>query len=164
MPLAKGSRVIMQVHYNLLAGPEPDVSAAQLRLAPATDDLGPLETVLLPAPVELPCRPGHDRRPALRPRRARSPTSKPASATRRADRELPPPAVRQGPAGPVQSCDQTMKQPATIRAVAGHMHLLGRSIKIEVNPGTPPRAHGAGHPGLGLRQPGRQAADRSPST
>ena len=25
----------------------------------------------------------------------------------------------------------------TIRAVAGHMHLLGRSIRIEVNPGTP---------------------------
>ncbi len=25
----------------------------------------------------------------------------------------------------------------TIRGVAGHMHLLGRSIRIEVNPGTP---------------------------
>ena len=29
----------MQVHYNLLAGPEPDVTAAQLRLAPASADL-----------------------------------------------------------------------------------------------------------------------------
>jgi hypothetical protein len=28
-------------------------------------------------------------------------------------------------------------QPTTIRGVAGHMHLLGRSIKVEVNPGTP---------------------------
>ena len=25
----------------------------------------------------------------------------------------------------------------TIRAVAGHMHLLGRRIKVELNPGTP---------------------------
>jgi hypothetical protein len=28
-------------------------------------------------------------------------------------------------------------QPETVRGVAGHMHLLGRSIKIEANPGTP---------------------------
>ena len=29
-----------------------------------------------------------------------------------------------------------MSNPATVRGVAGHMHLLGRSIKVEVNPGT----------------------------
>ncbi|MCD6640597.1 MAG: hypothetical protein LT071_11880, partial [Nocardioides sp.] len=34
--LAKGSRIVMQVHYNLLAGAAEDVSAAQLRLAPAS--------------------------------------------------------------------------------------------------------------------------------
>jgi hypothetical protein len=28
-------------------------------------------------------------------------------------------------------------QPLTIHGVAGHMHLLGRSIRIEVRPGTP---------------------------
>ena len=28
-----------------------------------------------------------------------------------------------------------MDRPTTVRAVAGHMHLLGRSIRIEVNPG-----------------------------
>src|SRR4051794_33239710 len=52
-----GSRVIMQVHYNLLAGTAPDTSAAELRL---TSDPGTtsLQTQLLPAPVELPCRPG----------------------------------------------------------------------------------------------------------
>jgi FtsP/CotA-like multicopper oxidase with cupredoxin domain len=41
------------------------------------------------------------------------------------------------PAGPTQSCTRTIQVPETIRGVAGHMHLLGRSIKIEVNPGTP---------------------------
>ena len=35
--LGKGSRVIMQVHYNLLAGKSPDRSATELRVAPATD-------------------------------------------------------------------------------------------------------------------------------
>ena len=36
IPLAAGTQVIMQVHYNLLAGAEPDTSAARLRLAPGT--------------------------------------------------------------------------------------------------------------------------------
>ncbi len=35
------------------------------------------------------------------------------------------------------TCLRYIQEPTTIRAVAGHMHLLGRSIKIEVNPGTP---------------------------
>jgi protein involved in polysaccharide export with SLBB domain len=37
----------------------------------------------------------------------------------------------------VQHCDRKVQEPTTIRAVAGHMHLLGRKIRIEVNPGTP---------------------------
>jgi len=137
VPLAKGSRVIMQVHYNLLAGPRPDVSSAQLRLAPATKKLAALETVLLPAPVELPCRPSHDRGPLC----DRSASVADAQARFGSDVGLAANylhflcgKVKQGP---VQSCDQTMKSTATIRAVAGHMHLLGRSIKIQVNPGTP---------------------------
>src|SRR5690606_3907883 len=30
-----------------------------------------------------------------------------------------------------------IEEPMTIHGVAGHMHLLGRELKIEVNPGTP---------------------------
>ena len=37
--LRAGSRIIMQVHYNLLAGTSPDISAAQLRLAPGDRDM-----------------------------------------------------------------------------------------------------------------------------
>ena len=58
-PLAAGSQIIMQVHYNLLGGPGPDRSATLLRLAPGSEHLTPLSTMLLPAPVELPCRPQH---------------------------------------------------------------------------------------------------------
>jgi len=63
VPMERGPKVIMQVHYNLLAGPKPDVTTAQLRLAPKSKDLAALETVLMPAPVELPCRAGHDTSP-----------------------------------------------------------------------------------------------------
>jgi hypothetical protein len=137
VPLPRGSRIIMQVHYNLLAGPRPDLSSAQLRLAPGTKRLAPLETMLLPAPVELPCRPGHtqsrlcDRAAAV------------ADAQRRFGDDVGQLAnyihFLCGPLrpGPVQTCDQTIKRPVTVRAAAGHMHLLGRSIRIEVDPGTP---------------------------
>ena len=37
----------------------------------------------------------------------------------------------------MQSCTRPVNAPETVRGVAGHMHLLGRSIKVEANPGTP---------------------------
>ena len=39
--------------------------------------------------------------------------------------------------GEVQSCVRILGEPITIHAVAAHMHLLGREIRIEVNPDTP---------------------------
>jgi hypothetical protein len=127
----------MQVHYNLLAGDEPDTSATQLRWRPEGADLKPIHTVLLPAPVELPCRPGHDaselcdRDNALADVRARFGA---AGATANALYFLcggePEPSE-------ITSCTRQVPQPMTILGVAGHMHLLGRWIKIEVNPGTP---------------------------
>ncbi len=136
VPVAKGSRVIMQVHYNLLAGPRPDVSSAQLRLAPGTAKLAPLETMLLPAPVELPCRPGHDQSPLC------DRTTAVADVQQRFGSDIGQTAnylhllCGRGRVGAVQTCDREVHSPVTIRAAAGHMHLLGRSIKIEVDPGT----------------------------
>jgi hypothetical protein len=134
--LDKGSRIVMQVHYNLLAGTDEDVSATQLRLMTADRKLTELKTMLLPAPVELPCRAGQD-------------------GSKLCDRDAAVADVKQrfglagGTAdglyflcggrprpGNVQSCTRTLSEPATVRGVAGHMHLLGRSISIEANPGT----------------------------
>ena len=137
VPMVRGSKVIMQVHYNLLAGPKPDVTTAQLRLAPKSKDLAALETVLMPAPVELPCRAGHDASPlcdratALDDVRNRfgSEVGMTADYLHLLCGKIRP--------GEVQTCDRTMREPAVIRAAAGHMHLLGRSIKIEIDPGTP---------------------------
>ncbi|MGA9747148.1 MAG: hypothetical protein WBQ50_06810 [Nocardioides sp.] len=134
IPLEAGSEVVMQVHYNLLAGPRPDLTAAKLRLSD-NQDLAALETVLLPAPVELPCRPGRsgelcDRDAAMTDLLARFGSSgNTANALHLLCGALP--------VGPVQHCDRTIDRPATLRGVAGHMHLLGKSIRIDVNPGTP---------------------------
>lgn len=129
-----GSRIVMQVHYNLAAGTQPDTSAAELRLTedPATTIL---ETKLLPAQVELPCRPGRtdnklcDRAEAMKDVTARfGPAGKTADYLHL--------LCGSTPVGPKQSCTREIEETETIRGVAGHMHLLGKSIRIETNPGT----------------------------
>lgn len=137
MPVERGSRIIMQVHYNLLAGSAPDRTAAKLRVADDDGQRKPLQTVLLPAPVELPCRTGHTGNPLC------DRTAAVADVVQR----FGPVAGRTGDGlhflcpgnepGPVQSCTRTVTRAETIRAVAGHMHLLGRSISVTVNQGRP---------------------------
>ncbi len=99
VPLPAGSRIIMQVHYNLLAGPGPDRSAALLRLAPA---VGPPDAVgddaaAGPGRAAVPPRPHRQR--AVRPhhldRRRRAPLRR-----GRADEQLAERAVRRSNATP----------------------------------------------------------------
>jgi hypothetical protein len=139
VPLPAGSRIVMQVHYNLLNGARADRSRAVLTTAPAGARLAPLETTLLPAPVELPCPRGEtgplcDRTTALLDlgrkygqRNALVPVGLLLLCGKDAG---------QPPSGPVTSCDRRISRPTTIHTVAGHMHLLGRSIRVELNPGT----------------------------
>ena len=136
IPLVKGTQLVVQVHYNLLAGSGTDRSTVRLRLSEATGSRKtPLRTMLLPAPVELPCRDGDTS--GLCNREAS------IGDIRRRFAEDPATAdllhLLCGPVkpGPVQSCTRPVRSPATIRAVAGHMHLLGRAITVDVNKGTP---------------------------
>lgn len=133
----QGSRIVMQVHYNLLAGKQPDRSATELRVAPASAKIMPLQTQLLPAPVELPCRPEHSDGPLCQRPAALADVKKRFGEGPGATADLLHLLCGPVKAGPVQSCTRTIGKPETIRGVAGHMHLLGRSIRIEVNPGTP---------------------------
>jgi hypothetical protein len=136
-----GSLMVMQVHYNLLAINEQtgktDQSAIRLRLTSGDKAMAPLETLQLPAPVELPCTaqekgPLCDRDAAV------------ADVTHRFGQEVGSSAAglsqlcRGGKvvAGKTQYCDHRVPTAATIYATAGHMHLLGRSITIDLNPGT----------------------------
>ncbi|GAA3148029.1 hypothetical protein GCM10010466_43780 [Planomonospora alba] len=142
-PMPPGSRLVVQVHYNLLAtGGEPagsDRSGIRLRLADGTSDLAPLDTALITAPVELPCAPGEsgplcERGAAVRDVAARFGDQAMAmvDVLNRFCSGGRPPA-----AGPTQRCDRRTDRAGTVYAAAGHMHLLGRSIKVELNPGTP---------------------------
>ena len=137
--LPAGSRVVMQVHYNLLNGRRADRSRAVLTTVPASEGLTPLETTLLPAPVELPCAKGEtgplcDRTTAmfdLIRKYGQDAGLIPVGLLLFCGKDAANP-----PAGPVTSCVQRFDGPTTIRSVAGHMHVLGRSIRVELNPGT----------------------------
>ena len=135
VPLEAGSRLVMQVHYNLLNGRAPDRSEALVTVAPASAGLEPLKTMLLPAPVELPCADGDsgplcDREEALQE----------LARKYGADAAFTPAGLLflcGEPEGDgVTTCERRIREPSTIRVAAGHMHLLGSSITIELNPGT----------------------------
>jgi len=138
--LPAGSRLVMQVHYNLRHGAAPDDSGLRLRLADGNADLAPLQTMLLVAPVELPCAKGEtgrlcDRETAVLDLMQRFGSS--SGATVAGLQLLCDGNVLEPRAGPTQRCDRRVNSPMVVRAAAGHMHLLGRSIKLELNPGTP---------------------------
>lgn len=138
--LEKGSSVILQVHYNLLAGQGPDTTSVRLRTVPGDADLRPLETMLLPAPVELPCLPDEEGPLCDRDAAVEDTIERFGGESLRTiwglqlicDGDLVEPR-----AGATQSCTHTVDQPVTVYASAGHMHLLGREISIVANAGTP---------------------------
>ena len=140
--LPVGSMLVVQVHYNLLAVTAgtagSDQSAVRLRLTDDTTGIRALETAQLSAPIELPCTPEEsgplcDRDTALADVAHRFGQdvgqTEPALLSFCSDSKPAP--------GPTQSCDYPVEQAGTVYAVAGHMHLLGRSISIELNPGKP---------------------------
>jgi hypothetical protein len=142
--LPAGSQVVLQLHYNLRAAGDDastfaDDTAVALRLMPGTADLRPLRTMLLVAPVELPCTdeeagPLCDRSASMVDLAARIGPSAGRTVAglallcSRAGRPIEP--------GSRQSCDRAAPQDMVVRAVAGHMHLLGRSISVDLDPGT----------------------------
>ena len=141
--LEPGSRLVLQVHYNLLAtngkpGPT-DQSTIRLRLAPGTADVTPLVGSLLPGPIELPCAP-EESGPLCDRDAAIADLVKRTGADARDEVDGLNGLCNQGRPpvpGNTQHCDHRVPQPALLYAIAPHMHMLGRSISVELNPGTP---------------------------
>jgi len=142
VPVAAGGQVVVQMHYNLRAAQgeaAADNTHVRLRVSSRTD-LEPVRTTLLPAPVELPCGPGQTGRLCERGTAVSDVVQRFGATALRTVGGLhllcggdPFKPV----AGPTQSCTRIVQTPTTVRAAAGHMHLLGRTITIEANAGTP---------------------------
>lgn len=139
VPMQAGGQIVLQVHYNLLGGSRPDRTAVRLRLASASTHLRALRTMLLPAPVELPCTateqgPLCDRSASMLDLVQRFGNE--AGATVGGLQLLCGGNFIHPREGSTQSCNRRIDAPLTIQAAAGHMHLLGKSIKITLDPGT----------------------------
>jgi hypothetical protein len=140
VPLPARSRIVMQVHYNLLQGRGRDRSSAVLTTTPASAGLTPLRTMLLPGPVELACARGERGRLCSRSEALYELGRKYGTTAAfvpagllilcRGSAATPRPS-------PVSTCDRRLTERTTIHVAAGHMHLLGAAIRLELNPGTP---------------------------
>ncbi|MEO9237120.1 MAG: hypothetical protein ABI418_03405, partial [Jatrophihabitantaceae bacterium] len=133
--LKPGGQLILQMHYNLLNGNGVDSTSVKLRVAPAGTRLQPLQTLLLPAPVELPCPAGEtgplcDRTASVFDVVRRFGTA--SGRTVAGLQLLCGGSLVQPKAGATQSCARPVPATMQIRAVAGHMHLLGKSIQIDL--------------------------------
>jgi mono/diheme cytochrome c family protein len=142
-----GAAVVMQVHYNLIHKPRRDRSRVVLRvLAAAGSSLTPLDTVLVPAPVELPCPRGVRSQLCSRDVALREEALKygngaaliPLGLLYLCHKTLDDyPSAPASVSSLQTSCDRRVNRPLRIYGVAGHMHLRGIDIRLELNPGTP---------------------------
>ena len=137
--LPKGSRIVMQVHYNLLNGARPDRSSVELGIAPASADLAAVKTLLLAAPVELPCPAGSASSRCQRGTILTENTIKygleeaflPTGLLRFCGKSLADYPASRGDATDLRTtCDTELPRAVDIRGVAGHMHLRGRDIRL----------------------------------
>jgi len=140
--LPKGSLVVLQIHYNTLAGSAAIKSSLTLDTVPIADPLASLSLDLYPAPPDVPCLASWH--PKTTPLCNRANSLKYLAARFGAD------AVNfvngleyicgrnpnHPPQGDSTSCTWTNHRNARIVAVGAHMHLTGAKIKITLNPGT----------------------------
>jgi polyisoprenoid-binding protein YceI/mono/diheme cytochrome c family protein len=138
--LPKGTLFVLQMHYNLSAGIEPDQSGVALELSNET--LNPVVGADMFAPVELPC-PANDksevckRSHAIADLKAVEPNTEPSETNdgllamcgkTLADYQ------RQDPSNIVSWCDFTSAVDGDIVTVYAHMHTLGRTFQLLLNP------------------------------
>jgi hypothetical protein len=138
--LPAGSMVIMQVHYNLLVGDKPVKNRLVLDTVPTSTSLLPLKLDLSFAAPDLPCPAG-----------VTGPLCDRAASLAHQGQEFGQTAIvfvnaieaacgrspTNPPAGDSTSCTFPASASGYIVRVQAHMHLLGRSFKLVLNPGTP---------------------------
>jgi hypothetical protein len=144
IPFKKDEQFVLQVHYNLLAATggkiETDQSRIVIEAVPVTEaTVKPLSIELFAAPVELACPAGVsgplcDRAAAVKDLSKRTNGSSQLELLGIAAMCGKNPFFPQSDV--VTKCDQKVRSNYTIVTAAPHMHLLGRKLKMTLNPGT----------------------------
>jgi hypothetical protein len=138
--LPAGSLVIMQVHYNLLVGDKPVQNSLVLDTVPTSTSVLPLHLDLDFAPPNIPCPAGVtgslcNRDASLANLEQRFGTN--AIQTVDLIEQACGDDLSNPPAGDSASCIWPIDKNGYIVRVQGHMHLLGRTFSMVLNPGTP---------------------------
>ncbi len=145
--LRAGSQLLMQVHYNLSNGSQPDQSAVKLELSPVGTRLKALLNFAPSAPVELPC-PGaypsdsksnchreaaYERVLALNPSNSNK-NRRAGNTLKNCVRNLEQ-YINGSDATRIETiCEYPVPANLSLHGLAGHMHYLGKTIKLEINP------------------------------
>jgi hypothetical protein len=139
MPLPAGSLIVMQIHYNLLAGHAPDRSKVTLDTVPAaTSGLIPLHIDLYPAPIDVPCPSNVQGQLCDRAASLRDIGRRFGQSAVNFDNLLEAVCSNGTPvASDTASCTWPIGSSAYVWDVTAHMHLLGVSFTVTLNPGTP---------------------------
>ncbi len=138
--LPAGTMVIMQVHYNLLVGDKPVTNKLEVKTVPMSAPLLPLKLDLSFAAPDLPCPTG-----------VNGPLCNRAASLAHQGQEFGQSAIgfvnvieaacgrnpSDPPAGDSTSCTFPASSTGYIVRSQAHMHLLGQSFKLVLNPGTP---------------------------
>jgi len=143
--LQPGDELVLQIHYHYDKAPKPDRTTVALQLTPGTDPVRPIDIINPIAPVEIPCMPGVvaplcDRNAALAADgQAYGPLgslAEPAllGACGKTSQQLAALFV-DGVAH--TTCDYKVPETGTMVGVFGHMHTLGKSFRLTLQPGTP---------------------------
>lgn len=133
--LPEGSLLVMQVHYNTQAGTAPDQSKIILDIAPGAVES--LKMMSMVAPVEIPCADGSDI-PACTRDYAIDHAEFPLTAHYivYGCEHTPEDFAKPDVTNVTTTCDYRVQQKGWVLQVFSHMHELGKSARIELNPDT----------------------------
>ncbi|HXW34088.1 MAG TPA: hypothetical protein VEJ87_05870 [Acidimicrobiales bacterium] len=138
--LPKGSLVIEQVHYNLLVGDKPVTNGLVLHTVPVSTPLLPMQSQYLIAPPNIPCPAG-----------VTGPLCNYQASLNYLDQRFGSDGVvmakgideicgenpNDPPTGDTATCTWSIGSNGYIVRIQPHMHLLGVSFSMVLNPGTP---------------------------
>ncbi|HEY4377940.1 MAG TPA: hypothetical protein VGM93_12315, partial [Acidimicrobiales bacterium] len=137
-----GDALVMQIHYNYSSELVPDRSGIALQLDPLTAHVKPMRVVNPLAPVEIPCSPGAkaalcDRNASIAQYDKEYGYNNEASLLGLCG-ETPADLTKDFDGTVAHShCITHVPESGKVVAVLGHMHTLGKSIRMTLDPGQP---------------------------
>ncbi|MEZ5182014.1 MAG: YceI family protein [Acidimicrobiales bacterium] len=142
--LQPGEALVLQMHYHFTGEVTPDASTIALQTEPGDSDIKALRVVNPLGPVEIPCAPEDQDEPLCDRDAAIADNVRlygPSGASNESGLLMlcgqTPEALTAGFDGRRASttCDHVVPEDGTIVAVLGHMHTLGSSFRLTLDPG-----------------------------